>query len=46
MGSAWRLQNGKIAGPKLFVPLPQDRVKLVASDLQQVEILCAPLQYG
>ena len=25
------LQNGKIAGPKLFAPPPQDRVKLFAS---------------
>ena len=27
------LQNGKIAGPKLFVPPPQDRVKLLAPPL-------------
>ena len=27
------LQNGKIAGPKLFAPPPQDRVKLFAPPL-------------
>ena len=27
------LQNGKIAGPKLFAPPPQDRVKLFATPL-------------
>ena len=27
------LQNGKIAGPKLFTPPPQDRVKLLAPPL-------------
>ena len=27
-GEGGGLQNGKIAGPKLFAPSPQDRVKL------------------
>ena len=29
------LQNGKIAGPKLFAPPPQDRVKLFAPPLSK-----------
>ena len=32
-GEGGGLQNGKIAGPKLFAPPPQDRVKLFAPPL-------------
>ena len=28
-GEGGGLQNGKIAGPKLLAPTPQDRVKLI-----------------
>ena len=41
------LQNGKIAGPKLFAPPPQDRVKLFAPPLlKSVKFTRPPLQYG
>ena len=37
------LQNGKIAGPKLFAPPPQDRVKLFAPPLLKCgTVLCPP----
>ena len=37
------LQNGKIAGPKLFAPPPQDRVKLFAPPLlKSGNISCPP----
>ena len=32
-GEGGGLQNGKITGPKLFAPPPQDRVKLFAPPL-------------
>ena len=41
------LQNGKIAGPKLFAPPPQDRVKLFAPPLLKCgNFTRPPLQYG
>ena len=41
------LQNGKIAGLKLFAPPPQDRVKLfVPPLLKSGNFSCPPLQYG
>ena len=41
------LQNGKIAGPKLFVPPPQDRVKLFAPPpFKEWKLFVPPLQYG
>ena len=42
------LQNGKIAGPKLFAPPPpQDRVKLFAPPpFKEWKLNAPPLQYG
>ena len=41
------LQNGKIAGPKLFAPPPQDRVKLFAPPpFKEWKLFVPPLQYG
>ena len=36
------LQNGKIAGPKLFAPPPQDRVKLFAPPLLKIGNFSCP----
>ena len=42
------LQNGKIAGPKLFTPPPQDRLKLFVPPppFKEWKLLVPPLQYG
>ena len=40
------LQNGKIAGPKLFAPPPQDRVKLLAPPLLKSGNFSRPPPYN